>query len=126
MLRPRSGSRSLFWCQVPHPRHGARGEGVEEEENQTKKFLHRDIGRSFSLKAIQGAHKFSLISCHRCKYDFMTMPTNSKFVVNVIPPELHKKNFAYPTSVAEKILQKKVPVPCRDKEVEKAAKQLSC
>jgi hypothetical protein len=49
-------------------------------------------GRSFSFKTIDGAHKFSLISCHRCKYDFTAKSTFSEFVTNVIgTSELHAK-----------------------------------
>lgn len=49
-------------------------------------------GRSFSFKAIDGAHKFSLVSCHRCKYDFTAPSTFSQFMVNVIgTSELHAK-----------------------------------
>jgi len=49
-------------------------------------------GRSFSFKSIEGAHKFSLVSCHRCKYDFTAKSTFSEFVVNVIgTSELHAK-----------------------------------
>ena len=49
-------------------------------------------GGSSSFKAIQGAHKFSLISCHRCKHDSMARSTNSKFDANVIgTSELHAR-----------------------------------
>jgi len=49
-------------------------------------------GRSFSFKAIEGAHNFSLVSCHRCKYVFTSKSTVSAFVTNVIgTSELHAK-----------------------------------